>query len=208
MKTIFNRKKLLFSKKARYQSIGYARQGHPKQISVDSQIQELKNAGCKIVFQEDVCSTWKEKPQLASAIATLKKGDEIVFTKLDRGFSNQKQCIQTIYHLQQKGIHVKTTDGRINTRALGKFSKQIISLLFELSEIERQIIIERTQESVEQRRKNGGNLGGRPRINSKKEDLVIRLRNQGCSYRLIRNQTGLALSTIRRIILEKEAEHD
>ena len=35
-----------------------------------------------------------------------------------------------------------------------------------------------------------------------KESLVIRLRNEGYSYRSIRSQTGIALSTIRRVILE------
>jgi len=34
--------------------------------------------------------------------------------------------------------------------------------------------------------------------------LVIRLRNEGYSYRSIRSQTGIALSTIRRVILEGE----
>ena len=49
------------------------------------------------------------------------------------------------------------------------------------------------------------NLGGRPKISPLKESLVIRLRNEGCSYRSIRTQTGIALSTIRRIILDGEA---
>ena len=41
------------------------------------------------------------------------------------------------------------------------------------------------------RRKNGGDLGGRPKTSDKKEKLVIRLREDGDSYREIREQTGL-----------------
>ena len=41
-------------------------------------------------------------------------------------------------------------------------------------------------------------------VDQSKEALVLRLRNEGQSYRSIREQTGLALSTIRRIILEGE----
>ena len=37
-----------------------------------------------------------------------------------------------------------------------------------------------------------------------KEALVLRLKEEGCSYRSIRKQTGLALSTIRRIIVEQD----
>ena len=134
----------------------------------------------------------------------LKKGDEIVFTKLDRGFKNQRQCINTLYELQERGIHVRTTDEMINTRALGKFAPIVIGLLSGLGEVERQMVIERTQESINHRRETGGNLGGRPKINNEKEALVLRLRNEGCSYRSIRKQTGLALSTIRRIIVEQD----
>ena len=137
-------------------------------------------------------------------LIALEEGDEIVFTKLDRGFKNQRQCINTLHDLQGKGIHVRTTDGMINTRALGKFAPIVIGLLSGLGEVERQMVIERTQESINHRRETGGNLGGRPKTNNEKEGLVLRLRNEGCSYRSIRKQTGLALSTIRRIIVEQD----
>ena len=92
----------------------------------------------------------------------------------------------------------------INTRALGKLAPILIGLLSGLGEIERQMLIERTQESINHRKEQGGNLGGRPKTNNEKASLVLRLRNEGYSYRSIRKQTGLALSTIRRIIVDKE----
>ena len=74
-----------------------------------------------------------------------------------------------------------------------------------LSEVERSLIQERTRESVEHRRQTGGNLGGRPKTSDKKQSLVLRLRKEGESYRSIREQTGLALATITRIVKEQEA---
>ena len=59
-------------------------------------------------------------------------------------------------------------------------------------------------ESIEHRKATGGSIGGRPKTNQAKERLVLHLRDEGCSYRSIREQTGLALSTIRRIIAEQE----
>ena len=112
--------------------------------------------------------------------------------------------IDTLCNLQGKGIHVRTTDGAINTRILGKFAPIFIGLLSGLVGIDRQMAIKRTKESINHRRKTGGNLGGRPKTNNEKEGLVLRLRNEGCSYRSIRKQTGLALSTIRRIIVEQD----
>ena len=92
----------------------------------------------------------------------------------------------------------------INTRVLGKFTPLLIGLLSGIGEVERQRVIDRTQESINYRKATGENLGGRPKTSHEKESLVMRLRNEGYSYRSIRKQTGLALSTIRRIIVEQE----
>ena len=200
----FQREKPLFKERPEYKSIGYARQSSSKQISISAQVDELKKAGCVVVFQETVSSANKERPQFDAVLGALEEGDEIVFTKLDRGFRTQRQCINTLHDLQEKGIYARTTDGMINTRALGKFAPIVIGLLSGLGEVERQMVIERTQESLNHRRETGGNLGGRPKTNDEKEGLVLRLRKEGCSYRSIRKQTGLALSTIRRIIVEQD----
>ena len=144
----FQREKPLFRDKPEYKCIGYARQSTNKQISIGAQVEELKKAGCVVVFQETVSSADKARPQFEAALGTLEVGDEIVFTKLDRGFRNQRQCINTLHDLQEHGIHVRTTDGMINTRALGKFAPIVIGLLSGLGEVERQMVIERTQESI------------------------------------------------------------
>ena len=74
----------------------------------------------------------------------------------------------------------------------------------EMNEVEREQISERVQMSVEYRRNNNGDLGGRPKTSEKKEKYVLRLREEGESYREIREQTGLGLATIRRIIADNE----
>ena len=200
----FKRKNLLFSERASCKSIGYAREGSEDQISIASQVEELKNSGCDVIFVETVNSSSKNRPKLNEALGTLQEGDEICFTKLDRGFNNQRQCLKTINDLLKKGLHVRTTDGLINTRSFGKLAPMAFGLLSGLSEIEHNMVIERIQESIKSRRESGGNLGGRPKTNNEKEGLVLCLRNEGCSYRSIRKQTGLALSTIRRIIVEQD----
>ena len=101
MKRKFNRQTQLFSERPKFKSIGYARESSNTQVSIGNQIEELKNEGCCIVFQETI-NTNKKRPQFEEALGTLEKGDEIVFTKLDRGFKNQRQCINTLYDLQKK----------------------------------------------------------------------------------------------------------
>ncbi|MCP9903165.1 recombinase family protein [Cyanobium sp. BA5m-10] len=142
--------------------------------------------------------------QLRTCLSVLQKGDILVVSKLDRLGRSQVEVINRLNELQQQGIQVKTLDGLIDTSALGKLAPLVVGLLTGLSEVERSLIQERSRESVEYRRKNGGNLGGRPKTSNKKESMVIRLRGEGESYRSIQEQTGLALATITSIIKEKE----
>ena len=184
-------------------SVGYARCSTTHQTT-DAQVAALKAEGCSVVFHEVVSTRIKEgdRPQLQSALNALVEGDELVVAKLDRLGRDQRSVINRLHDLQERGIHVRTLDGLVNTRGLGKFAPILIGLLSGLAEVERSLIQERTLESIQHRREVGGNLGGRPKTNEAKEKLVLRLREEGCSYRSIREQTGLGLSTIRRIIID------
>jgi|TARA_B100001173_G_scaffold226021_1_gene196051 DNA invertase Pin-like site-specific DNA recombinase len=189
-------------------SIGYARTSTNRQSGgVEAQVLALKEAGCSVVFQEQVSTRVKEKarPQLQAALGSLESGDELVVTKLDRLGRTQVEVVSRLHDLQEQSIHVRTLDGLVNTKGLGKFAPVLIGLLSGLAEVERSLIQERTMESIQYRRATGGNLGGRPKTNTEKERLVIRLRKEGCSYRSIRNQTGLGQATIRRIIVDQSS---
>ncbi len=186
--------------------IGYARVSSKTSQQTDSQVMKLKESGCELVFEDTVSTrkAEKERPELVKCLASLRKGDTLKLVSLSRLGRTQREVINRLHELQAEGIHVITLDGLINTEAMGKFAPLFIGLLTGLNEVERELIQERTQASVDYRRKTGGDLGGRPKTSSKKEQLVIRLRDEGESLRGIREQTGLAVATVRRIIADKE----
>ena len=132
------------------------------------------------------------------------EGDELVGTALSRLGRDQRSVVNRLHDLQDKDIHIRTLHRLVNIRALGKFAPVLIGLLTGLNEVERELTRERTLESVKHRRDTGGRVGGRPKTNKAKEGLVLRLHEEGCSYRSKRRQSGLALSTIRRIICDAE----
>ena len=188
--------------------IGYARvSSRTGTQSTDAQVDALREAGCEVVFEEKI-STRKdeaERPQLQAALAALRKDDCLVCTTLSRIGRTQREVINRLHDLQAEGIHVRTLDGFVNTEAMGKFAPVLIGLLTGLNEVERTLANERSLDSIAYRRATGGNLGGRPKTPPKKEKLVLRLREEGESLRGIREQTGLAVATIRKI-LERNKE--
>ena len=201
----FKRKRLLLSQKNKNsKAIGYARATHNEYEYLDSQIKILKEEGCSLVFSEFISLDEEIKPQLNKAINSLSKGDQLIITKLDRAFKNKKECLRTINKLIHKDIKLRTLTGFFAANETSKANSSIFEILYELDNLEDKSLIERKKEQLLRRKLSGNNLGGRPKISALKESLVIRLRNEGYSYRSIRSQTGIALSTIRRVILEGE----
>ena len=182
--------------------IGYAR-GSMNHQSTDVQVSALNAAGCDEIFAELISSRKAEsdRPQLQAALNKLQAGDVLVVAKLDRLGRTQHEVINRLHDLQQSEIHVETLDGLINTKALGKMAPLIVGLLTGLAEVERELIRERTLESIEYRRSQGKSLGGRPKgYTPEQADLVLELRKGGDSFRKIARSTGLSLGVVQRIL--------
>ena len=198
MKNKFLGSKLLTVKKQNKKLIGYAR-------ASGEQIDSLRNAGCNFIFSETVNLRQDERPELRKAYASLSRGDQLVLTQLDRAFQSKSECVRTITKLLKGGIYLRTLSGFLHPHLSPEILKPVFCILSELDKLEQDNFTEKQKEMIIKKSISGTNLGGRPKISGIKEALVIRLRNEGCSYRSIRSQTGIALSTIRRIIKDLEA---
>jgi len=182
--------------------IGYARVSTARQDEA-AQVQALTEAGCGQVFAERISTMVpsEKREQLQAALEALAKGDELVVAKLDRLGRTQVEVINRLNDLQQRGVHVRTLDGLINTQALGKMAPLVVGLLTGLAEVERSLIQERTRESIAYRRATGGDLGGRRRSYSEEQAALVReLSEAGRSRRKIQAATGLSQGTIDRIL--------
>jgi len=201
----FKRKRILLSEKNKSsKAIGYARATSNEFENLEEQIKTLKEEGCSLVFSEFISLDEEVKPQLNKAMNYLTEGDQLIITHLDRAFKNKKECLMTINKLIKRDIKLRTLTGFFATNESPKENSSIFKILYELDNLEDKSLGERKREQLLRRKLSGNNLGGRPKISPLKESLVIRLRNEGYSYRSIRSQTGIALSTIRRVILEGE----
>jgi len=179
--------------------VGYARVSTQGQ-SLDQQLAVLKEAGCTATYGEKVSSTVPshKRQALQDALATLEQADTLVVAKLDRLGRTQSEVVARLADLSDKGIHVETLDGLLNTKALGRMAPLVVGLLTGLAEVERNLIQERTRESVEHRRKTGGNIGGRPPLAEGRRELVRRLRSEGRSFREVAESVGVSVATAHR----------
>ena len=207
MKNKFIRKKLLSEKKSDKKLIGYARAIDNEIDYLNKQIYDLNNSGCNSIFSEIISASAEKKPELQNAFNALSPGDILIVDKLDRAFSSKNDCLNGLNILLQKGIDLKILSSNFSSSERYDPFILILKVLLELENLEKDISDEKKREMLKNRKVIGLNLGGRPKISKIKETLVLRLRNEGYSYRTIRSQTGVALSTIRRIILDSEGNN-
>ena len=170
-------------------------------------MEQLKEAGCDRIFHEKVSSRTPEEKRIQLQAASGNPGGRRLPLHKQVGplWKNDGRGGQPTHDLQSRGIHVKTLDGLLDTRSLGKMAPLVIGLLTGLAECERSMIVERTQESIEHRRRTGGNLGGRPGLPQIKKDHIIRLREEGNSLRQIVSLTGVSLAVVQKTCKEHQA---
>ncbi|TCI67865.1 recombinase family protein [Exiguobacterium sp. SH0S7] len=146
--------------------IGYARVSTLDQ-NLDSQLDELKKAGCTKIFQEKASSV-KKRPEFEKCLDYLREGDTLVVWKLDRLGRTTKKLLDLIDDLKDRGINLQIiTLGVDTSTAAGRL---FFTMMAGLAEMERELIRERTNAGLQAARARG-KLGGRKPID---KDIINR----------------------------------
>lgn len=174
---------------------GYARVSTIGQ-DLSSQIDTLKNQGCKKIYQDKMTGTKKERPQFKQLLNDLSKNDTLVVTKLDRFARSTKEGIEIIQDLFKRGVSVHVLNmGLVEDTPTGRL---ILSIMLAFAEFERDMIVERTQEGKALARQRDDFREGRPKKFSKAQiQHALKLLDDN-SYKKVEDMTGISVSTLTR----------
>lgn len=121
--------------------VAYARVSTEDQ-STDSQLLALKQAGCSNIFEEHASGGDRDRPVLAKALASLRKGDTLVVARIDRLARSLVHLLDVIDGLGQRGVAFKSLGDPIDTTSpQGRFALQVLGAA---AELERALIRERS----------------------------------------------------------------
>lgn len=179
---------------------GYARVSTTSQ-DVQVQIEALKNEGCSMLYKEKFTGTSTNRPMLKQLLLDLKSGDTVVVTKLDRLARNTKEGIELVESLFKKGVKVHVLNiGLLENTNMGRF---FLTTLLAVAEMERNLIVERTQEGKALAKQRSDFKEGRPRKYSKKQiDHALSLLKSK-TYKEVEEITGISKRTLIRRKNEK-----
>src|SRR6516165_9584353 len=128
--------------------IGYARTSTRQQeYGMAAQLRTLlEREGCEEIFQEQVSGS-AERAQLAAAIRMLRKGDQLVVTKLER-------CIAA------KGATLVILDPAIDTAT--PIGRLMFGMLGSVAQFEREIMLDRQRDGIAAAKAAGKYRGRQP----------------------------------------------
>lgn len=179
---------------------GYARvstktqlEGNGLQAQVNEILEKYESAS---IIEEQFTGAKADRPILNKLLEKLEKGDTLVVTKLDRLARNTVEGIQIIENLFDKGVAVHVLNvGLLENTTMGKF---FLTTLLAVAEMERNIIIERTQAGKEVAKQDPSFKEGRPKIyGSKQIEHALNLLDTH-TYNQVTELTGISKSTLIR----------
>lgn len=181
--------------------IGYARCSTTKQDTA-AQLDALAGANCDQLFSEHIsgAAPYDQRTELQAAIAACSAGDVLVVAKLDRLGRSMEDCVARVAGLLDADINVLTLDGRVDTKGLGKMAKLVVGILAAAAEIERDLILERTDEGRERAMAAGVKFGRKRTWTPELAATVKQFRADRKSYGEISKSLNISIGKVRRIL--------
>ena len=141
--------------------VGYGRVSTADQ-NATSQRDALVAAGCDKVFVDKASGKLARRPELDKALLVVRKGDQLVITKLDRLGRSLEHLIALSNELQAKGVDLVVLDQGIDTStALGRMFFQILGAI---AEFEHALMSERTRDGLAAARARGRTGGQKAKL--------------------------------------------
>ena len=177
---------------------GYARVSTDGQ-SVDAQVRQLTEAGCKKVFREVASGAKTERAQLRAALAELAAGDVLMVTQLDRLARSTRDLLNTLGTIADRkaGFRSLGDTWADTTTAHGRL---MLTVLGGLAEFERELIRARTGEGRARAQARGVKMGRPPKLTPHQTKEALRRRDNGEPMRDIAKSYNVSHSTISKLV--------
>lgn len=177
--------------------IGYARVSTTGQ-NLETQIEHLNTAGCHKIFQEKLTGFDRKRPQLEQMLKSLKAEDTLIVTSLDRLARSTHDLFIITKKIESAGASFRSLrePWADTTSSMGKF---LLTVFAGLSELERNLINERTENGRTSAKKRGVKFGRKAKLTPHQQDQVKQMLDEDQSIRAIARHFNVGVATIDRI---------
>jgi DNA invertase Pin-like site-specific DNA recombinase len=178
-------------------SYGYARVSTRDQ-DLSAQIDALKAAGADPIYREKISGVRADRPQLAKLMASLRAGDMVIVTKIDRLGRSTRELLDLIERIGKAGASFRSLGDPLfdTTGAQGRL---LVTVLAAIAEFERELIRERTGAGRERAMAAGIRFGRKPKLSDYQRAEAVKRRAAGETLADIAKSYGVSLTMISRL---------
>jgi DNA invertase Pin-like site-specific DNA recombinase len=143
----------------------------------EGQIRALRAEGCDVTFCDQVPGGRGKRPLLVSLMKSLKSGDRVIVTKLDRFGRSTRELLELIVFIGSEGAFFKSLgDPMFDTAS--PTGLLLSPLLAAIAEFERSLLSERTAAGRARAKDRGVRFGRPPKLTKhQRREALERLRN-------------------------------
>lgn len=161
-----------------------------------------KNLGSVTWIEETVSGrmSWRKR-KIADILNNAQKGDNLIVSELSRLGRSMLECMEILSIAIDKGLHIYAVKG--NWQLDNSIQSKITAMAFSMaSEIERDLISQRTKEALIARRKAGVKLGrprgiGKSKLDQFRPEIIALLQN-GSTQRFIASRYNTTPANLSR----------
>lgn len=183
---------------------GYGRVSTAEQTTENQRI-ELEEAGYRIDARRWFADTVSgkvpaaQRPQFAKMIERLEEGDTLVVAKLDRLGRDSIDVEGTLRDLEAMGVSVIVLQlGAMDlTSPAGKMTRKVLAAV---AEMERDLLIERTQAGLARAKAEGKTLGRPAKTSAAQQEEMTRRANEGVSISALARDFGVSRATVLSVV--------
>lgn len=183
---------------------GYARVSTVNQdAGYEAQVRDLKAAGVAEhnIYQEKISARSNKRPEFDALLRSLRAGDKLVVTKLDRLCRSVKDAMEILEVLEHRGASLQILNMGLDTStATGKL---VVSVMASIAEFEANILRERQREGIEACKARKGYHGRQPTARAKSE-AVLAMVDAGVKREAIAAQLDIGIASVYRIIKDRK----
>lgn len=174
-----------------------------KDQTAENQRHEIEAAGYKVNYwfaDEGVSGkvSASQRRQFAKLLDQIRDGETLVVSKLDRLGRDAQDVGATIKALAARKIEIIVLQlGKLDLASAA--GKMMLTMLAAVAEMERDLLVERTQSGLARAKAEGKKLGRPPMTTANQQQEIIDLHKQGTSISALSRSYGVSRASIMRI---------
>ena len=166
--------------------------------NLGGQLEALKAAGATRIYREKVSGVRADRPQLAKLTGSLRPGDIVLVTKLDRLGRSTRELLDLIERIGKVGASFRSLGDPLWDTGSPQ-GRLLSTLLAAIAEFERELIRERTGEGRKRAMANGVKFGRKRKLSDYQRQEAIKRRAAGETLASIARSYAVDISMISRL---------